>query len=112
MMSGALAPARMRGTLVCSVLKSWPTTLTVMLGYFAVEEGAASFWKSGTSMDASSTVIVTLAFPTAVLAGCEELELLAAGGLPGAQAVSRAAPATDRPAAAANVMRRRARVDL
>ena len=74
MMSGTLLPARILGTLVCSVLKSWPTTLTVTLGYFA-SNSDPSFWKSGTSIDASSTLIVTLALPTAVPAGDAELAL-------------------------------------
>src|ERR1700760_2190784 len=109
MMSGTLLPARIRGTLVCSVLKSWPTTLTVMLGYLAVNS-APSFWNSGTSIDASSTVIVALASLAAVLAGAAELGLLLDAG-PGAQAASRAVDATDRPATAANMVRRRRRVD-
>ncbi len=79
-----------------------------MLGYFAVNS-APSFWNSGTSIDASSTLIVTLALPTAVLAGCEEGELLDAA--PGAQAVTSAAHATDKPVTAVNVLRRRERVD-
>src|ERR1700733_5840117 len=85
-------------------------TLTVMLGYFA-SNSDANFWNNGTSIDASSTVIVTLALPTAVLAGCEELALLA-DEPPGAQAVSRVAHATDRPATAVNMVRRRERVDV
>src|ERR1700756_2436611 len=108
MMSGTLLPVRMRGTFVCSVLKSWPVTLTVMLGYFAVNS-VPSFWNSGTSIDASSTLIVTLALPTAVLAGCEGGALLDAA--PGAQAVTSAAHATDKPVTAVNVVRRRERVD-
>jgi hypothetical protein len=56
-------------------------------------------------------VIVTLALPAAVLAGCEEFALLA-DEPPGAQAVSRVAQATDRPATAVNVVRRRGRVDV
>jgi len=53
-------------------------------------------------------VIVTLALPTAVLAGCEGGELLDAA--PGAQAVTSAAHATDKPVTAVNVLRRE-RVD-
>ncbi len=81
-----------------------------MLGYFA-SNSAANFWNSGTSIDASSTVIVTLAEPTEVLAGGEEFALLL-DELPGAQAVSRVAQATDRPATTVNVVRRRGRVDV
>src|ERR1700747_3026709 len=105
MMSGTLLPARIRGTLVCRVLKSWPTMLTVMLGYFA-SNSDANFWNSGTSIDASSTVIVTLVLPTAVLEDGEEFARLLLDELPGAQAVSRVAHATDRPATAVNMVRR------
>ena len=69
----------MRGTLVWSVLKSWPTTLTLMLGYFA-SNSDASFWNSGPSIDASSTVMVTLPLPTDVLADFEETRGAAGGG--------------------------------
>lgn len=81
-----------------------------MLGYFA-SNNAAYFWNSGTSIDASSTVIVTLAVPTAVLDGVAVL-VLPPVELPGAQAARRVAHATDTPATAVTVVRRRERVEV